>query len=123
MSNNEKFAWVAAAMVTGFSLVICLAPGLWLAVAGAILLMGCFTVIAQLERGSAQLNRKHWYYLVPLVLAPSICGLLSGPVTFWMGPLIAVLGGVATYYLARSYPVIGEPRPVQEPLVGSEHHV
>ena len=93
-------------MVTGFSLVICLAPGLWLGVAAAVLLMVCFTAVAQLERRAQNVNRRHWYYLVPLILAPSVCGLLATELAFWFGPLIAVVGGMGTYYLARSYPVI-----------------
>ncbi|MCW4466034.1 hypothetical protein OK351_11025 [Glutamicibacter sp. MNS18] len=109
MSPNEKFAWVAAAMVTGFSLIICLAPGLWLGVAAAVLLMACFTAVAQLERSAKELNRQHWYYMVPLILSPSICGLLDTELAFWIGPVIAAVGGAATYYLARAFPVITEP--------------
>ena len=103
MSQNEKFAWVAAAMVTGFSLVISLAPGLWVAVAGAVLLMACFTAISRLERFAGGLHRGHWYYLLPLIAAPSVCGFLAGPLVFWVGPLVAVAGGAATYYLARGF--------------------
>lgn len=108
MSPNEKFAWVSATMVTGFSLATALAPGLWLGVAAAVLLMSCFTLVARLERGATVLNRRHWYYLLPLILAPSICAALDNNLAFWLGPFIAAAGGAGAYFLIRAFPVITE---------------
>ncbi|WP_431710880.1 hypothetical protein [Glutamicibacter uratoxydans] len=111
MSPNEKFARVTSAMVTGFSLVVSLAPGLWLGLAAAALLMACFTLVARLERGTNGPNRQHWYYLFPLILTPSICTLLGSAQAWWLGSLIAAAGGVATYYLVRAFPVVTEQQP------------
>lgn len=108
MSPNEKFAWVIASLVTGFSLILGLAPGMWLGVAATALLMACFTAVAQLEQRATGLDRKHWYYLLPLILTPTICGLLNANLALWIGPVIAAAGGAGAYYLIRFFPVIFE---------------
>lgn len=116
MSPNEKFAWVASAMVAGFSLVICLAPGMWLAIAAAVLLMVCFTAAARLERAGGSLHRDHWYYLIPLVIAPSLCVLIDHGHALWVGLTVSFLGGLATHVLARAFPVIADQPQRQQVL-------
>lgn len=105
MDRNEKFAKFSGSVVTGLTLVFCLSPTFWIICLGSLLLIVSFSLLAKFEGLWGPTSPKHWFYILPMVLAPTCGGLLRDTdYALWLGALAALAGGFATIYLVRRYP-------------------
>ncbi|MGP9727227.1 hypothetical protein ACT3UD_09520 [Glutamicibacter sp. 287] len=105
MDRNEKFANFTGGVVTGLTLVVCLSPTFWIICFGSRLLIVSFSLLAKFEGIWGPTTAKHWYYILPMILAPTIGGLLRETgYALWLGAIVAVLGGFATNLLVRRFP-------------------
>jgi 4-hydroxybenzoate polyprenyltransferase len=110
VDRNEKFATFSGSVVTGLTLVFCLSPTFWIICFGSLLLIVSFSLLAKFEGLWGPTTAKHWFYILPMVLAPTLGGLLRETnYALWLGALVALAGGFATNFLVRRYPPFMSP--------------
>ncbi|WP_313814545.1 hypothetical protein [Glutamicibacter sp.] len=123
MLRNQIFASLTASVIAGLTIVVSLSPSFWVILLGSLLLVIGFSVLAKLDRAWGPTDSGTYHYVFPMVLGPTIGGLLrGGDYAGWLGIPVGLLCGAAAYLLIIKSPPFadGESDPGED-LLESSH--